>query len=73
MASLQYAAQQFEQPLTDDAAKSIIGLGLPEVMQILFPGFRFAARYFAMLYGIIMLQIQKGDHGLVVWQSCWLT
>ena len=37
VASLQYAAQQFEQPLTDDAPKSIIGLGLPEVMQILFP------------------------------------
>jgi phosphoglycolate phosphatase len=37
VASLQYAAQLFEQPLTDDAAKSIIGLGLPEVMQILFP------------------------------------
>lgn len=37
VASLQYAAQQFQQPLTDEAAKSIIGLGLPEVMQILFP------------------------------------
>lgn len=37
VASLQFAAQQFEQPLTDDAAKSIIGLGLPEVAQILFP------------------------------------
>ncbi|MCH7311405.1 HAD-IA family hydrolase [Acinetobacter sp. ANC 4805] len=37
VASLQYAAQQFEQPLTSEAAKSIIGLGLPEVMQILFP------------------------------------
>ena len=35
--SLQYAAQQFQQPLTDEAAKSIIGLGLPEVMQVLFP------------------------------------
>lgn len=35
--SLQFAAQTFEQPLTDDAAKSVIGLGLPEVMQILFP------------------------------------
>ena len=35
--SLQYAAQQFQQPLTDAAAKSIIGLGLPEVMQVLFP------------------------------------
>ena len=37
VASLQFAAQQFEQPLTDAAAKSIIGLGLPEVMQTLFP------------------------------------
>ena len=37
VASLQFAARQFEQPLTDEAAKSIIGLGLPEVMQILFP------------------------------------
>lgn len=37
VASLQFAAQQFQQPLTDAAAKSIIGLGLPEVMQVLFP------------------------------------
>ncbi|OTG67684.1 HAD-IA family hydrolase [Acinetobacter silvestris] len=37
VASLQFAAQQFQQPLTHDAAKSIIGLGLPEVMQVLFP------------------------------------
>ena len=35
--SLQFAAKKFEQPLTDEAAKSIIGLGLPEVMQTLFP------------------------------------
>lgn len=35
--SLKFAAQQFEQPLTDEAAKSIIGLGLPEVAQVLFP------------------------------------
>lgn len=35
--SLQFAAKQYQQPLTDDAAKSIIGLGLPEVMQTLFP------------------------------------
>lgn len=35
--SLKYAAQEFKQPLTDEAAKSIIGLGLPEVAQILFP------------------------------------
>lgn len=35
--SLQYAAQQFQQPLTDAAAQSIIGLGLPEVARVLFP------------------------------------
>lgn len=37
VASLKFAAQQFNQPLTDDAAKSIIGLGLPEVAKVLFP------------------------------------
>ncbi|CAM4225489.1 HAD-IA family hydrolase [Acinetobacter pragensis] len=37
VASLQFAAQQFEQPLTAADAKSIIGLGLPEVAQRLFP------------------------------------
>ena len=35
--SLMFAAEQFQQPLTPEAAKSIIGLGLPEVAQILFP------------------------------------
>ena len=35
--SLQFAAQQFNQPLTHEDAKSIIGLGLPEVAQRLFP------------------------------------
>lgn len=35
--SLLFAAEQFEQPLTPEAAKSIIGLGLPEVAQVLFP------------------------------------
>lgn len=35
--SLLYAAEQFAQPLTSEAAKSIIGLGLPEVAQVLFP------------------------------------
>ena len=37
VASLQFAAQQFNQPLTNADAKSIIGLGLPEVAQRLFP------------------------------------
>ena len=35
--SLQFAATQFKQPLTEADAKSIIGLGLPEVAQRLFP------------------------------------
>lgn len=35
--SLQFAGRQFEQPLLDDDAKSVIGLGLPEVMQRIFP------------------------------------
>lgn len=35
--SLQYAAQQHKQPLTQEDAKRVIGLGLPEVMQTLFP------------------------------------
>ena len=35
--SLQWAAQQYQIDLTADAARNIIGLGLPEVMQTLFP------------------------------------
>ena len=37
VASLMFAAHQYQQPLTEEAAKSIIGLGLPEVAQVLFP------------------------------------
>lgn len=37
VASLMFAAQQFDQPLTEADAKSIIGLGLPEVAHVLFP------------------------------------
>ncbi|MDC4653783.1 HAD-IA family hydrolase [Acinetobacter baumannii] len=37
VASLQYAAEEHKLTLADEAAKSIIGLGLPEVMQTLFP------------------------------------
>lgn len=37
VASLKFAAQQHQQPLSDEDAKSIIGLGLSEVMQTLFP------------------------------------
>lgn len=35
--SLKYAAEKFEQPLSAEAAKGVIGLGLPEVAQVLFP------------------------------------
>ncbi len=35
--SLQFAATQFQQPLSVEAAKNIIGLGLPEVAERLFP------------------------------------
>lgn len=35
--SLQWAAQQYQIELAADAAKNIIGLGLPEAMQVLFP------------------------------------
>ena len=37
VASLQFAAEQFNQPLSSEDAKSIIGLGLPEVAETLFP------------------------------------
>ena len=37
VASLQFAAGQFNQPLSYDDAKGSIGLGLPEVAQRLFP------------------------------------
>ena len=37
VASLQFAAEQFKQPLSSEDAKSIIGLGLPEVAETLFP------------------------------------
>ena len=37
VASLAYAAQVYKQPFDPELGKSVIGLGLPEVMQILFP------------------------------------
>lgn len=52
VASLQFAAQQFQQPLTDADAKSIIGLGLPEVAQHLFPTFRQSTLGIHFLNGI---------------------
>lgn len=37
VASLQYAAQKYQQPLSAQDAAHVIGLGLPEVMHTLFP------------------------------------
>ncbi len=59
--SLQYAAQQFEQPLTDEAAKSIIGLGLPEVMQILFPQVPHLHQELLQCYADHYVANSKGD------------
>ena len=61
VASLQYAAQLFEQPLTDDAAKSIIGLGLPEVMQILFPQVPHLQQQILECYADHYVANSKGD------------
>ncbi|HQW54089.1 MAG TPA: HAD-IA family hydrolase [Acinetobacter sp.] len=61
VASLQYAAQQFQQPLTDDAAKSIIGLGLPEVMQILFPQVPHLQQDILQCYADHYVANSKGD------------
>ena len=61
VASLQYAAQLFEQPLTDDAAKSIIGLGLPEVMQILFPQVPHLQQDILQCYADHYVANSKGD------------
>ena len=61
VASLQYAAQQFQQPLTNEAAKSIIGLGLPEVMQILFPKVPHLQQDILQCYADHYVANSKGD------------
>ncbi|ENU37555.1 hypothetical protein F970_02445 [Acinetobacter sp. CIP 102082] len=61
VASLQHAAQQFEQPLSNDAAKSIIGLGLPEVMQILFPQVPHLQQDILQCYADHYVANSKGD------------
>ncbi len=61
VASLKFAAQQFEQPLTDDAAKSIIGLGLPEVAQVLFPTVSKLHRDILKTYGDHYVEHSRGD------------
>ncbi|WP_163122405.1 HAD-IIIA family hydrolase [Acinetobacter portensis] len=61
VASLKYAAQQFNQPLTNDAAKSIIGLGLPEVAQVLFPAVPELHDEILKCYGDHYVENSKGD------------
>ena len=59
--SLKFAAQTFEQPLTDEAAKSIIGLGLPEVAEILFPNVPELHDAILQCYGDHYVENSKGD------------
>jgi len=61
VASLLYAAQQFEQPLTPAAAKSIIGLGLPEVAQVLFPAVPELHAEILQSYAAHYVEHSKGD------------
>ena len=61
VASLQFAAQQFEQPLTEAAAKSIIGLGLPEVAQVLFPEVPELHDEILQCYATHYVENSKGD------------
>lgn len=61
VASLKFAAQQFDQFLTDEAAKSIIGLGLPEVAQVLFPNVPELHTDILKSYGDHYVAHSKGD------------
>lgn len=61
VASLLFAAEQFQQPLTPEAAKSIIGLGLPEVAQVLFPNVPELHTDILKCYGDHYVEHSKGD------------
>lgn len=61
VASLLFAAEQFQQPLTAEAAKSIIGLGLPEVAQVLFPNVPELHADLLKCYGDHYVEHSKGD------------
>lgn len=65
VASLLFAAEQFEQPLTPEAAKSIIGLGLPEVAQVLFPTVPELHTEILKCYGDHYVEHSKGDRWFV--------
>ncbi|MEG0482020.1 MAG: HAD-IA family hydrolase [Acinetobacter sp.] len=59
--SLLFAAEQFQQPLTPEAAKSIIGLGLPEVAQVLFPNVPELHTDILKCYGDHYVEYSKDD------------
>ena len=61
VASLLFAAQQFSQPLSHEDAKSIIGLGLPEVAQRLFPQVPELHREILQCYAEHYVANSKGD------------
>ena len=61
VASLKFAADKFNQPLTDEAAQSIIGLGLPEVMQALFPQVPHLHQEILVHYGEHYVEHSKHD------------
>ncbi|MEB3767194.1 HAD-IA family hydrolase [Acinetobacter sp. MD2] len=60
--SLMHAAAKFSQPLTKDAAKNIIGLGLPEVMQSLFPNVPELHQSILDAYASHYVEHSKNDH-----------
>ncbi|RSZ27883.1 HAD-IA family hydrolase [Acinetobacter bereziniae] len=59
--SLLFAAKVYDQPLTPEAAKSIIGLGLPEVAQVLFPQVPALHADILKCYGDHYVEHSKGD------------
>ncbi|NNG76774.1 HAD-IA family hydrolase [Acinetobacter sp. ANC 4277] len=59
--SLKFAAKEYEQPLTHEAAKSIIGLGLPEVAQVLFPDVPELHHDILQCYATHYVENSKGD------------
>ena len=59
--SLLFAAKVYDQHLTPEAAKSIIGLGLPEVAQVLFPQVPALHADILKCYGDHYVEHSKGD------------
>lgn len=73
VASLQHAAEEHKLTLTDEAAKSIIGLGLPEVMQTLFPEVPDLHDSILKHMAITILPTRQMMHGLKVFLNYFMT